>query len=269
MTELDPERVHDYFSRRGTVSVWWTPDAGPLRFHYDAELTVLEERLPVDPRWRVLDLGTGRGRFGVFFAAKGCRVIGIDLNPEMLDAARAAADRLGLSDRFELRLGRADDLGAFEPASFDVVLCMELFDHLPDLDGVLAAVSRVLAPEGRLLFTYVPSESLYGALGNLYRKLRARAGDTIISRTYTLRDVRARLAGRGMRLERYWGVGLLCVSAQTRLFQQSLPLRVATALARAEARRWPYYDTALLARHASHVVGLARPQRDTARRSAR
>ncbi len=265
MAELDPERLHRYFSDRGTVSEWWTPDAGPLRFHYDAEITVLEERVPIDPCWRVLDLGTGRGRFGGHYAAKGCRVVGVDLNPEMLDAARATARHLGVEDRFELRLGRADDLSVFEPASFDVVLCMELFDHLPDLDRVLAAVRRVLAAEGRLLFTYVPSESLYGALGNLYRRFRARAGETIISRTYSLREIRTRLARQGMRLERYWGLGLLCISAQTRLFQDSLALRAATAVARAEARLWPYYDVSLVARHASHVVGLARFQRDAAR----
>jgi 2-polyprenyl-6-hydroxyphenyl methylase/3-demethylubiquinone-9 3-methyltransferase len=261
MTDLDPERVSTYFAATGTVSRWWTPDEGPLAFHYDAEIQVLDERIAVDPRWRVLDLGTGRGRFGGFFAGKGCRVIGMDLNPEMLEAARATARRLDVADRFDLRLGSADDLSAFEPASFDVVLCMELFDHLPDLGRVLGEARRVLVPDGRLLFTYVPGESLYGALGNVYRWFRARAGETLISRTYTLGEIRERLTACDFRLERYWGLGLLCVSAQTRLFQESLAVRAATAMARAEARLWPYYDRPRLARHGSHVVGLARPVR--------
>ncbi len=42
MSELDSERVRDYFTRRETVADWWTPDEGPLAFHYDAELRVLD-----------------------------------------------------------------------------------------------------------------------------------------------------------------------------------------------------------------------------------
>jgi 2-polyprenyl-3-methyl-5-hydroxy-6-metoxy-1,4-benzoquinol methylase len=253
------ERVRDYFARPGTVSEWWTPDEGPLRFHYDAELAVLRDALEVDPAWQVLDLGTGRGRFGAWFAERGCRVIGVDLNADMLASARERAEHLGIAERFELRQGGAEDLSAFADASFDVVLCMELFDHLPDVGRVLAEARRVLRPEGRLLFTYVPGESLYGLLGNVYRRLRSRTGEQIISRTYSLAEIGRRLAGADLRLERYFGIGLLCVSAQTRLFQESVVMRAATAVARAEARRWPYVTMPAVARHASHVVGLARP----------
>jgi ubiquinone/menaquinone biosynthesis C-methylase UbiE len=261
MADLDAKRVHRYFADRGTVSEWWAPDEGPLRFHYDAELAVLEEQVPTDPRWRVLDVGTGRGRFGLYFARKGCRVIGIDLNPEMLAAAGERARHLDVADRFELRAGSAEDLSGFADGSLDTVLCMELFDHLPDLGRVLGEVHRILTPGGRLLFTYVPSESLYGALGNLYRgyrRVRSRAGEMIISRTYSLRSIRHHLTAAGLHLERYWGIGIACVSAQTRLFQESAAVRAATAVARAEARLWPYYAVPFLARHGSHVVGLAR-----------
>ena len=37
MTELDAKRVGDYFAKPDTVSEWWTPDSGPLAFHYDAD----------------------------------------------------------------------------------------------------------------------------------------------------------------------------------------------------------------------------------------
>lgn len=260
MSELDTERVSDYFARPDTVSAWWTPEEGPLRFHYEAELRVLEDHLGVDPGWRVLDVGTGRGRFGAWFARKGCRVLGIDLNPDMVELARETARRTGLDDRFEIRAGSALELSGLAEAPFDVVCCMELFDHLPDLDGALRAMRGVLRPDGRFLFTYVPSESLYGALGNLYRRVRRRVrpGELMISRTYGLADVRARLAGAGLALERYWGIGLLCANAQTRLFGEGLAMRALTAVARAEASRWPYHASPRLARHGAHVVGLAR-----------
>lgn len=260
-TKLDKE-VTDYFAARGTVSGWWTPETGPLAFHYAAEIRVLAEELPIDPKWRVLDVGTGPGRFGAFFARHGCRVTGVDLNPDMLEIARETARRHGLADRFDVVRGSAEDLSQFDDGAFDVVLCMELFDHLPDLDRALREMRRVLAPEGRFLFTYVPSNSIYGALGNVYRRLRGRLrpDDRMISRTYHLRDVTARLAGSGFRLASYWGVGVLCVNAQTRLLGQNPVLRALNALARAESNRWPYYRARWLAERGAHVVGVARAE---------
>lgn len=260
MADLDSERVGAYFARGGTVAEWWTPDEGPLSFHYDAELAVLDDHLPLSGSESVLDVGTGRGRFGAHLAARGCRVIGVDLNPDMIEHARETARRRGVADRFEVRAGNATELGDFEDGRFDVVLCMELFDHLPDLGAALSAMRRVLAPEGRFVFTYVPSESAYGALGNVYRALKARwrPAEVMISRTYTLPRVRAELAAAGLRLEHYFGIGLLCLNAQTRLFTGNPLMRIATAVARAESRRWPYHSAPALARRGAHVVGIAR-----------
>jgi 2-polyprenyl-6-hydroxyphenyl methylase/3-demethylubiquinone-9 3-methyltransferase len=266
MQREDAERVADYFSRPGTVAEWWRPDEGPLAFHYDAELRVLEDALRVDPAWRVLDVGTGRGRFGLWFAARGCRVIGVDVSAEMLERAREQARARGLEAHFEARAGRADDLSGFEPASFDVVACMELFDHLPDLRASLRAMRRVLRPDGRFLFTYVPRESLYGKLGNVYRALRARfvPKDLMISRTWSFAEVNRHLRAEGFALERHFGVGALCISAQTRLFSDSVFQRLVTWIARQEAQRWPYHAGGFLARRGAHVVGVARPVRSAA-----
>lgn len=257
MSHLDPE-VQGYFARPGTVGTWWTPDEGPLRFHYDAEPMVIERHVAVDSRWRVLDLGTGHGRFGLWFARRGCRVVGIDLNADMVTSARARARALGVEERFDVRQGNAEDLSELAAGTFDVVLCMELFDHLPAAGTVLAEARRVLAPGGRLIFTYVPGESLYGMLGNAYRWWRRRSGGQIISRTYRFAEIRRRLQEHGLRLERFWGIGVLCLTAQTRLFQDHWLFRGLTALARAEAAVCMAYARPLLARRGSHVVGFAR-----------
>jgi 2-polyprenyl-3-methyl-5-hydroxy-6-metoxy-1,4-benzoquinol methylase len=258
---LDDE-VTDYFSREGTVSEWWTPESGPLAFHYAAEIQAIADELPIEASWRVLDVGTGPGRFGAFFADKGCRVTGVDLNPDMLEIARETARRRGVEERFDVVKGSAEDLSAFGEGEFDVVLCMELFDHLPRLDRALAEMRSRLKPGGHFLFTYVPSESLYGGLGNVYRRLLAtfKPGDRMISRTYSLGEVRAQLARAELRLDDFWGVGVLCANAQTRLLGDNAVVRGLTAVARAESSRWPYYRKPWLARHGAHVVGHARPQ---------
>jgi SAM-dependent methyltransferase len=259
MVDLDPERVSDYFSRPGTIEEWWYPDTGELAFHYDAEVLVLDRHIGADSAWRVLDVGTGRGRFGAHFARRGCRVIGVDANEGMLEAARENAVRGGVEANFELRRGLAEDLSQFEDESFDAVLCMELFDHLPSLARALTEMQRVLKPGGRFAFTYVPSESLYGAIGNVYRWIQTRRGKRgeLISRTYSLGSIRRQLEEAGLPLDSYYGVGLLCVSAQTRLFTDNPLHRLLTAIARAEARVRPYHSGRVLARHAAHVVGLA------------
>ena len=259
MTPRLDDGVREYFATPGTVGAWWTPDEGPLRFHYDAELTVLERHLPWTPGSRVLDLGTGRGRFGAWFAARGGRVVGIDLNPDMVAIARSRAQAAGLAESFEVREGSAEDLSAFGAGSFDVVTCMELFDHLPALGPLLTAARRVLTPSGRFVCTYVPGESLYGAIGNVYRWWRRRAGDRIISRTYRARDIATALNAHGFTVEGVWGLGLFCLTAQTRLFQGSPVFRALTAVARGEAAVAPYYARPWLARRASHVVVMARP----------
>lgn len=261
MSPLDARAVHDYFSREGTVGEWWQPDRGPLAFHYDAEQQILEDQLAFDAAWNVLDVGTGPGRFGAQFARHGCRVTGIDLNPEMRERAAETARRNGVADRFEIRAGDAADLSPFDDGSFDAVLCMELFDHLPDLSRALAEMAGVLRAGGRLAFTYVPGESLYGALGNAYRWWKRRrdrgGGELMISRTYSLAEVRQNLIGAGLTLEGHWGIGALCVNAQTRLFTENPLSRLTTALARWESRVRPYH-AGMLARHGAHVVGVAR-----------
>ena len=120
---------------------------------------------------------------------------------------------------------------------------------------------RALAPGGRLAFTYVPDESLYGALGNLYRRVRRRSREVMISRTYALPEVRDALGDADLALEDHFGIGVLCASAQTRLFGDNPLVRLATGVARLESR-WRPYHAGALARHGAHVVGIARRHED-------
>ncbi|MEE3328326.1 MAG: class I SAM-dependent methyltransferase [Myxococcota bacterium] len=262
MTErLDPEKVPEYFRDPGTVEEWWDPDTGPLAFHYDAEVAVLDDHLGVDASWKVLDVGTGRGRFGIHLAKQGCEVAAVDINPDMIEVAEDAARRAGVEDRFSVRKGDAERLGEVTEGNFDLVMCMELFDHLPHLDRALSSMRSVLKPGGRFAFTYVPSESLYGRAGNLYRTLRRRfrPEEMMISRTYSFKEVELSLRSGGFKLDRHFGVGVLCLNAQTRLFREGLLSRATVGLAQMEARRWPYHEHPFWGRRGAHVVGLASP----------
>jgi SAM-dependent methyltransferase len=103
------------------------------------------------PGERVLDLGSGAGTDSLIAAqmvgATGS-VTGIDMTPEMLARARAAASEMGVAHA-EFVEAEAERL-PFPDESFDVVISNGVIDLIPDKDAVFAELFRVLAPGGRL-----------------------------------------------------------------------------------------------------------------------
>ena len=100
---------------------------------------------------RVLDLGSGAGTDSLIAAqmvGPGGRVTGIDMTPQMLAKARAAADEMGAENVAFLE-AEAEHL-PFPDAHFDVVISNGVIDLIPDKDSVYAELYRVLAPGGRL-----------------------------------------------------------------------------------------------------------------------
>jgi arsenite methyltransferase len=103
------------------------------------------------PGERVLDLGSGAGTDSLVAAqmvGPEGRVTGIDMTPEMLGKARAAAADLG-ADHVEFVEGEAERL-PFRDKSFDVVISNGVIDLIPDKDAVFTELFRVLAQGGRV-----------------------------------------------------------------------------------------------------------------------
>jgi SAM-dependent methyltransferase len=100
---------------------------------------------------RVLDVGCGAGTDTLVAAqmvgATGS-VTGVDMTPEMLGKARAAADELGVGN-VTLVEGEAESL-PFPGDTFDVVISNGVIDLIPDKDAVFSELWRVLVPGGRL-----------------------------------------------------------------------------------------------------------------------
>jgi SAM-dependent methyltransferase len=100
---------------------------------------------------RVLDLGSGAGTDSLVAAqmvGAGGSVTGIDMTPEMVAKATAAAESMGL-DNVSFQDGEAERL-PFAPASFDVVISNGVVDLIPDKELVFAELHRVLVPGGRI-----------------------------------------------------------------------------------------------------------------------
>src|SRR4051794_16999243 len=103
----------------------------------------------------VVDLGSGGG-IDVLLASLKVgpegRAIGIDMTPEMIDRARAAAVRFGKGAapaNVEFRLGRIDSL-PLEHGSVDCIISNCVINLAPDKPAVFREMFRVLEPGGRL-----------------------------------------------------------------------------------------------------------------------
>lgn len=101
---------------------------------------------------RVLDLGSGAG-FDCFLAAKKVgksgKVIGVDMTPEMLDKARANANKSKYTN-VEFRLGEIENLPVAD-RSVDVIISNCVINLAPNKKRVFEEAYRVLAPNGRLM----------------------------------------------------------------------------------------------------------------------
>jgi len=95
---------------------------------------------------RVLDVGCSSGYLARPLREAGARVVGIELDPAAAAEARAVCEAVVVGDVESVDL-------PFEPASFDVVLCGDVVEHLRDPGAALARLRPFLRPGGRLVLT--------------------------------------------------------------------------------------------------------------------
>jgi len=135
---------------------WWDPqgpskplhDLNPLRLEYvDRVVSLAGKGAPTSAR--VLDVGCGGGILAEAMARAGGRVLGIDLSQACLDVAHLHA----VESRVELdyRAVSAEDLAREHPAEFDAVTCMELLEHVPDPEAMLASLAALVRPGGDVI----------------------------------------------------------------------------------------------------------------------
>jgi len=104
----------------------------------------------VNQHTRVLDAGCGLGGPARYLAATyDCTVLGVDLSPDFIDAAKYLSERSGLIGRTDFRVGDALNLPA-NGGAYDLVWMQHVAMNIADRDRLYREVHRVLQPGGRL-----------------------------------------------------------------------------------------------------------------------
>jgi 2-polyprenyl-6-hydroxyphenyl methylase/3-demethylubiquinone-9 3-methyltransferase len=140
---------------------WWDPKGSSAMLHRlnPARLTYLRARIDAawgtDPRQRhplagkrALDVGCGAGLLSEPLARLGADVTGIDAAPENIAVAVLHAQKQGLA--IDYRSGEVEQLVG---ERFDLIVSMEVIEHVTDPGAFVAALARLLTDDGLLILS--------------------------------------------------------------------------------------------------------------------
>ena len=131
---------------------WWDPagEFRPLHVQNPVRLNYVDRVAGLRGK-RVLDVGCGGGLLSEAMAQRGANVTGIDLGQATIEVAELHALESGAKVRY-LRES-AEDHSLLAPASYDVVTCMEMLEHVPDPQSVLRALRTLVKPNGHVVLS--------------------------------------------------------------------------------------------------------------------
>ena len=164
---VDPAELEKFAS---LAHRWWDKNSefkplhaiNPLRLNFIDGIVGLQGK-------RVLDVGCGGGILSESMAEKGAEITGIDLGEKALKVAQLHQLESGI--QVDYRLISVEDLAKQQPASFDVVTCMEMLEHVPDPEAVVRACAQLVKPGGSVFFSTInrnPKAYLFAVIGAEY-----------------------------------------------------------------------------------------------------
>ncbi len=157
-TTIDPGQAAHFGAMAGD---WWNPKGSSAMLHRLNPVRLGYLRAQVDAHWggdptarmplagkRALDLGCGAGLLAEPLARLGAAVTGVDAAPENIAAARAHAAGQGLAIDY-----RAGGLEAVAGEAFDLVVSLEVIEHVAEPAAFVAGLAGALAPGGLMILS--------------------------------------------------------------------------------------------------------------------
>ncbi len=171
MSHADPNVDQAEISKFEAIAArWWDPhsefrplhELNPVRLDFIDQVAGLAGK-------RVLDVGCGGGILAEAMATRGAQVTGIDLGEMPLRVAELHTLETGVEVLY--RRISAEALAAEAPASFDLVTCMEMLEHVPHPGSIIDACARLVTPGGQVFFSTLnrnPKSYLLAIIGAEY-----------------------------------------------------------------------------------------------------
>lgn len=171
-SSVDPAEVERY---QRMSWLWWDPNGPMWPLHVLNDLRRVwirdqlcsaldrhpQQQLPLDSV-AVLDIGCGGGLLCEAMARMGAQVHGVDVVERNIAIARQHADVNGLAIDYEVTTAEAL---AARGAQYDVVLNMEVVEHVADLAGFMDAVNALVRPGGHTFVSTLNRNAISWVVG--------------------------------------------------------------------------------------------------------
>ncbi|MDZ4812341.1 MAG: bifunctional 2-polyprenyl-6-hydroxyphenol methylase/3-demethylubiquinol 3-O-methyltransferase UbiG [Pseudomonadota bacterium] len=148
---VDPKEIAKFDQQAAS---WWDRN-GPSRALHDLNpqrLEFMRERMTLKGS-SLLDLGCGGGILSEALADAGATVTAIDLSSEQIDIARLHALEAGID--IDYRKVSSHVLCEQHREQFDAIACMEMLEHVPEPESILADCRALLKPGGKLFLSTI------------------------------------------------------------------------------------------------------------------
>lgn len=149
MTNVNTNEIN-HFNQQ--ASFWWDINGpfktlhhiNPIRTDYVKKFVDLNDK-------SLLDLGCGGGVLSESMAENGAHVTGIDLAEDSLEIAKLHLYESKHNINYINQ--SAEDFASQNENSFDVIVCMEMLEHVPDPQSIVNACAKILKPGGWLFLS--------------------------------------------------------------------------------------------------------------------
>jgi 2-polyprenyl-6-hydroxyphenyl methylase/3-demethylubiquinone-9 3-methyltransferase len=151
-TNVDHDEIAHF---EGLAARWWDPrgEMGALHAINPVRTRYIERAAGGLKGKTAVDVGCGGGILTEALARAGATTTGIDLAAASIKVAQQHAQDQGLE--IDYQVISAEGLAAVRPAGFDLVCCLEMLEHVPEPESVVAACAALARPGGTVVFSTI------------------------------------------------------------------------------------------------------------------